>query len=55
MREKIDWAHRQAAVARKKAREAAEQRMKDEWAQVALMWEELADAYRSLQEMGKPA
>lgn len=55
MREKIEWAHRQAAVARKKAQDCADPRTKEEWAQVALMWEELASAYRSLQEMGKPA
>ncbi|HEY3777757.1 MAG TPA: hypothetical protein VGL35_06840 [Rhizomicrobium sp.] len=55
MREKIDSADRQAAEARKKALECTDDRMKDEWAKVARMWEELANEYREVQKARAPA
>jgi hypothetical protein len=50
MHEKIEAAHRQAADARARARACSDQRMQEEWTQVATMWEELASEYRELQK-----
>lgn len=50
MREKIESASRQAAEARNRGLECADQHMKEEWAKVARMWEELANEYRQLEK-----
>ena len=49
MREKIESANRQAALAQNKALACTDPRMKDAWATVARMWEELAKEYIALQ------
>lgn len=50
MREKIESANRQAAVARNNALACTDERLKAEWAEVARMWEHLVNEYRELQE-----
>ena len=48
MRERIESADRQAADARTRALECADQRMKEQWMAVALLWEQLANEYREI-------
>jgi hypothetical protein len=48
MQDKIDYAVRQAAGARKRADVCSDKAMQEEWLTVARMWEELILAYRGL-------
>jgi hypothetical protein len=48
MQNKIEDANRQAAEARKRAAASNDTSVRDEWLQVALMWEALAREYGQL-------
>lgn len=50
VRDRIESANRQAAEARKKALECADQHVKEQWMKVALMWEELARECREVEK-----
>lgn len=54
VRDKLKSASRKAAEARARALETSDPRVKDEWGNVARMWEELANEYRELNKVRPP-